>query len=317
MRIGNVLVPNQVVAAPMAGVTDKTFRILAKEKGCGLVFTEMVSAQALVYKNKRTWELLDLRGEAAPIAVQIFGSDPGIVAKGALLAENAGASIIDINMGCPAQKIVRNGEGSALMQNPQLAWKIVEETAKLIKIPVTVKIRKGWCSNKINAVEFALGCAAAGAKAISVHGRTREEFYAGKADWDIIRQVVEKVDVPVIGNGDLWFPQDGVRMLAETGCAGVMIGRASLGNPWIFSRTIAFLEQGILLPEPSLEERFSTALRHLELVVNRKGEARGVREMRKHLAWYVKGLSGAARIRNQLVQASTVEQVKKILACHC
>ncbi|NLC77575.1 MAG: tRNA dihydrouridine synthase DusB [Clostridia bacterium] len=313
MRIGDVDIPNQVAAAPMAGVTDKTFRILAREQGCGLVHTEMISAKALVYNNKRTRELLNIDGEKGPLAVQLFGSEPETVAQGAVLAQEAGADIIDLNMGCPAPKIVKNGEGSALMQDPALAQAIVKETVKSVTVPVTVKIRAGWCASTINAVTFAKAMVEAGAQAITVHGRTREQFYAGKADWDIIRQVADAVEVPVIGNGDIWTPQDAARMLADTGCQGVMIGRGSLGNPWIFSRTVAYLEQGVLLPEPAPEERLAMALRHLELVVHFKGEQVGVREMRKHLAWYIKGMRGAARMREQLFKAETVSQVQEII----
>lgn len=298
----------------MAGVTDKAFRILAKEQGCGLVFTEMISAKGLIYDNQRTKELLDIEGEERPLAVQLFGAEPDIVAEGALIAEEAGASMIDINMGCPAPKIVRNGEGSALMQNPSLAREIVAGVVKGVKIPVTVKIRSGWCKDSINGVDFAQMMADAGAAAITVHGRTREQFYSGRADWEIIRQVVERVPVPVIGNGDIWTPEDGARMLEETGCHGIMIGRSSLGNPWIFSRTVAYIEEGISIPEPSPKEKIAMALRHLDLVVSFKGEAVGVREMRKHLAWYIKGMRGAARMREEIFTAKTVAEVKDIVA---
>lgn len=314
MKIGDVVIPNRVVAAPMAGVTDKAFRILAKEQGCGLVFTEMISAKGLIYDNQRTKELLDIEGEERPLAVQLFGAEPDIVAEGALIAEEAGASMIDINMGCPAPKIVRNGEGSALMQNPSLAREIVAGVVKRVKIPVTVKIRSGWCKDSINGVDFAQMMADAGAAAITVHGRTREQFYSGRADWEIIRQVVERVPVPVIGNGDIWTPEDGARMLEETGCHGIMIGRSSLGNPWIFSRTVAYIEEGISIPEPSPKEKIAMALRHLDLVVSFKGEAVGVREMRKHLAWYIKGMRGAARMREEIFTAKTVAEVKDIVA---
>ncbi|HHW07853.1 MAG TPA: tRNA dihydrouridine synthase DusB [Clostridia bacterium] len=314
MRIGHVVIPNRVFAAPMAGVTDKAFRILAKEQGCGLVYTEMVSAKGLVYRNERTMEMLDLAGEEKPLAVQLFGAEPEVVAEGAVMAEAAGASMIDINMGCPVPKVVKNGEGSALMQNPSLAGRIVVAVAKKVKVPVTVKIRAGWCRNTINAVDFAKAMVDAGAQAVTVHGRTRDQFYSGKADWDIIRQVAAAVHVPVIGNGDIWTPADGARMLEETGCTAIMIGRGALGNPWIFSRTIAYLEQGVLRPEPSPRERMDMALRHLELVVSFKGEVVGVREMRKHLAWYIKGMRGAARMREEVFSAKTVAEVKEIIA---
>lgn len=314
MKIGDVVIPNRVVAAPMAGVTDKAFRILVKEQGCGLVFTEMISAKGLVYHNQRTIELLDIEGEERPIAVQLFGAEPDMVAEGALIAEEAGASIIDINMGCPAPKIVKNGEGSALMQNPSLARDIVAAVVKRVKVPVTVKIRAGWCKDSVNGVDFGEMMADAGAAAITVHGRTREQFYSGQADWEIIKGVVERVPVPVIGNGDIWTPEDGARMIKETGCQGIMIGRSSLGNPWIFSRTVAYIEEGTLMPEPSSKEKIAMALRHLDLVVSFKGEEVGVREMRKHLAWYIKGMRGAARMREEIFSAKTVAEVKDIIA---
>lgn len=314
MKIGQVMLPNRVFAAPMAGVTDKAFRILAREQGCGLVFTEMISAKGLVYRNQRTREMLDLSGEKGPVAVQLFGAEPEVMAEGALMAEAAGAAIIDINMGCPVPKVVKNGEGSALMRNPSLAAAIVAAVAGRVKVPVTVKIRAGWCRDTMNAADFARAMADAGAQAVTVHGRTRDQFYSGRADWGIIKQVTEAVAVPVIGNGDIWTPEDAARMLAETGCAAIMIGRGALGNPWLFSRTVAYLEQGVLLPEPSPRERIAMALRHLDLVVSFKGETVGVREMRKHLAWYIKGMRGAARMREEIFTAKTVAEVKEIIA---
>lgn len=314
MRIGSLVLPNQVFAAPMAGITDKSFRILAKEQGCGLVYTEMVSAKALTYDNKRTKSLLDLKGETPPIGIQLFGAEPLILAEGAKIAEEAGADLIDLNMGCPAPKIVKQGEGAALMLTPELAWEIVETVVKAVKIPVTVKIRTGWSKTQVNGLKFAKGCAVAGAQAITVHGRTREQYYGGKADWQLIGQIADSVQVPVIGNGDIWSPWDGAKMLSETGCSGIMIGRASLGNPWIFSQTIAYLDEGVILSPPTLEERFATALRHLELAVADKGEYVGVREMRKQLAWYTKGIPGAARLREQIFSLTTVEQIKATFA---
>ncbi|HHX50667.1 MAG TPA: tRNA dihydrouridine synthase DusB [Clostridia bacterium] len=312
MEIDTVVLSNPVIAAPMAGVSDKAYRILAREQGCGLVYTEMISAQALIYQNQRTWQLLDIQEEESPVAVQIFGSDPDMVARGAALAEKAGASLVDINMGCPAPKITKNGEGASLMLNPSLAEKIVEETVRAVRVPVTVKIRKGWDEKSINAVEFARMLAGAGASAITVHGRTRDQYYSGKADWEIISQVAEAVSIPVVGNGDVWEPLDAFHLLKKTGCQGVMIGRASLGNPWIFRRTVTFLQEGRVLPEPGLGERVQMALRHLDLVVQDKGEERGVREMRKHLAWYIKGSRNASRVRDQVFQSETVSQVVEI-----
>ncbi len=313
MKIGSVQLENSVVAAPMAGVTDKAFRILAKEAGCGLVCTEMVSDQALLYGNPKTLKLLDLSGEMPPVCVQIFGSQPAFLARAAQLAEERGAAIIDINMGCPTPKIVKNGEGAALMRDPAKAARIVREVAGAVSVPVTVKMRKGWDEGSVNAVEVAKRVEEAGAKAVTVHGRTRVQFYSGRADWQIIAEVKKAVRVPVIGNGDIWTPQDALAMLVETGCDGVMIGRAALGNPWIFSRTVHYLKTGEILPEPSLEERVSAALRHACLLAEIKGEKIAVLEMRKHASWYIKGVRGAAGLREKIVRAQGIDELKEIL----
>lgn len=312
LQIGSVVVENEVVPAPLAGISDKAFRLLAKEHGCQLIYTEMISDKALVYNNDRTLRMLDLSGEEYPVAVQIFGSEPETMAQAAKIAVEHGAALVDINMGCPSPKIVKNGEGSALMRTPELAFRIVEKVAASVPVPVTVKMRKGWDGSNVNAVEMAQGVVEAGARAITIHGRTRDQFYSGQADWNIIAQVVAAVQVPVIGNGDIFCPADAKRMLETTGCAGVMIGRGSFGNPWIFSRTIAFL-QGKYLPEPSIGERIATAMRHLEMVVRFKGEEIGVKEMRKHLAWYIKGAKGAARAREEINREEKLENVKAIL----
>lgn len=313
MRIGPVQLDNPVIPAPMAGVTDKAYRILAREAGCSLVCTEMVSDQALLYGNPKTCSLLDITGEEGPVSMQIFGSDPGYMAAAAEIVEGRGAGIIDINMGCPVPKIVKNGEGAALMREPEKAAAIVKAVVDKVKVPVTVKMRKGWDENSVNAVELARLVVEAGAAAVTVHGRTRSQFYAGKADWGIIAAVKRAVNVPVIGNGDICSPQDALAMLQETGCDGVMIGRAALGNPWIFSRTIHYLKTGELLPGPSPAEKAAMALRHLELLVKTKGEKVAVWQMRKHAAWYLKGLRGAARLREQVNRAQTWEELKKIL----
>lgn len=313
MNIGGVSLANRVLAAPMAGVTDRSFRQLAREMGCGLAYTEMISDLALLYSNRKTLEMLDIGGEPKPIAVQIFGSRPEEVARAAQLVEQAGATIIDINMGCPAPKIVKNNEGSALMRNPELAGRIVEAVCRAVKIPVTVKMRKGWDEKSVNVLEVASIVEAAGAKAVTVHGRTRSQMYSGKADWRIIAAVKSHLRIPVIGNGDIWTPQDAKNMLEETGCDAVMIGRGSLGNPWIFRRTVHYLETGELLPEPTAAERVQMAKRHLELLLAEKGEYIAVREMRKHAAWYVKGLREAARLREEINKAEHTLKIKECL----
>jgi len=314
MRIGPVLLANPVISAPMAGITDKAYRILAREAGCGLVCTEMVSDQALLYGNPKTCSLLNITGETGPVSVQIFGSNPAYMAAAAEIVESRGADIIDINMGCPTPKIVKNGEGAALMRDPEKAAGIVRAVVERVKVPVTVKMRKGWDEESVNAVELARLVVDAGAAALTVHGRTRSQFYTGKADWGIIAAVKKAVNVPVIGNGDIWQPQDALSMMEQTGCDGVMIGRAALGNPWIFSRTVHFLKTGELLPGPTPEERIRMALRHLSLLVENKGEAVAVREMRKHAAWYTRGLRGAAKARERINKAVSIEELQKILA---
>ena len=312
MKIGSVQLDNPVISAPMAGITDRAYRILAKEAGCGLVCTEMVSDQALLYGNPKTNHLLDSSGETGPISMQIFGSDTGYMADAAEIVESRGADLIDINMGCPTPKIVKNGEGSALMREPEKAAEIVRAVVGRVQVPVTVKMRKGWDERSINAVELARLVVDAGAAAVTVHGRTRSQFYTGKADWGIIAAVKKAVNVPVIGNGDIWNPQDARAMMEQTGCDGVMIGRAALGNPWILTRIVHFLKTGDLMPGPAPEERVATALRHLDLLVEIKGETVAVWEMRKHAAWYMKGLRGASRLRELVNKAKSKEEIRKI-----
>lgn len=314
LRIGPVQLDNPVISAPMAGITDRAFRILAREAGCGLVCTEMVSDQALLYGNPKTTSLLDLTGEEGPVSMQIFGSEADYMAGAAEIAESRGGDILDINMGCPTPKIVKNGEGAALMKEPARAAAIVRAVVRRVKVPVTVKMRKGWDDNTVNAVELARMVVEAGASAVTVHGRTRSQFYAGKADWGIIAEVKKAVDVPVIGNGDIWEPQDALNMMEKTGCDGVMIGRAALGNPWIFRRSIHFLKTGGLLPGPTSGERVDMALRHLDLMESFKGERVAVWEMRKHAAWYMKGLRGAARLREKVNRAQTIAEMREAIS---
>lgn len=312
LKIGSLKIEPGVLPAPLAGISDKAFRLIAREYGCQLLYSEMISAKGLIYNNERTEKMLDLSGEDYPVAVQLFGSEPEIMAQAAQIAVEQGAAIIDINMGCPTPKIVKNGEGAALMRTPELAFRIVEKVVQAVPVPVTVKMRKGWDENHVNAVEMAQGVVAAGAQAVTIHGRTREQFYSGKADWEIIARVVEAISVPVIGNGDIFTPADAQKMLETTGCSGVMIGRGSLGNPWIFSRTMAFLK-GENVPEPSVEEKIATALRHLKLVVSFKGEEVGIREMRKHLGWYLKGGKGAAQFRVEINRQQKIEGIIDLL----
>ena len=313
MKIGAVSLANPVMLAPMAGVTDLPFRLLVKEMGCGLVFTEMVSDKGLIYNNEHTHKMLHIDERERPVALQIFGSEPEPMAKAARIVEQAGADILDINMGCPTLKIVKNGEGSALMRNPSLAYSIIASVVAAVSIPVTVKIRKGWDDTSVNAVEIAQLAEKAGAAAISVHGRTREQFYAGQADWGIIKAVKASVSIPVNGNGDIRSPGDAARMMAETGCDGVMIGRGAQGNPWLFRQVTHYLQTGELLPGPSIAERIDMALRHLEMLTAYKGEHIGIREMRSHAAWYTKGLPHSAELRLRFNRAETRQDFAAIL----
>ena len=313
LKIGNVIIPNPLALGPMAGVTDLPFRILCKEQGCGLLYTEMVSAKAILYKNKNTNALLEIKQEEHPIAVQLFGSDPDIMGEiGAKVAEGP-CDIIDINMGCPVPKVVNNGEGSALMKNPELVEKTLTSMVKKIKKPVTNQIRKGFNEENVNAVEIAKIAEACGVLAVAVHGRTREQYYSGKADWNIIRQVKEAVSIPVIGNGDIFTPEDGKRMMEETGCDGIMVARGAQGNPWIFSRILHYLKTGEILPPPSKSERREMILRHLQMQVEMRGENQGIREMRKQIAWYTVGLPHSAALRNELNQIDQYERLTEFL----
>lgn len=314
MRIGHIELANPVILAPMAGVTDLPFRLLAKEMGCGLVYSEMVSDKGLIYDNTHTKKLLAIDARERPVALQIFGSEPESMAKAARIVATAGADIIDINMGCPTPKIVKNGEGSALMRNPVLAGRIIAAVIEAASgMPVTVKFRKGWDETSVNAVQIARIAEQAGAAAVSVHGRTREQFYSGQADWSIIRDVKQAVAIPVIGNGDIRTPQDAERMLTETGCDGIMIGRGAQGNPWIFRQIAHYLATGQTLPLPALGERIDMLLRHLDMLVGHKGEYTGIREMRSHAAWYTKGLPSSAELRLKFNQAATRDDFIRIM----
>ena len=309
LTIGNVKLDNNVILAPMAGVTDLPFRLLCRQQGVGLVCMEMVSAKAIYYHNKNTEELLSIHPGEMPASLQLFGSDPKILAQMAAEVEERPFAILDFNMGCPVPKVVNNGEGSALMKQPKLVEQLLTGMVKAVKKPVTVKIRKGFDDDHINAVEIAKIAESCGVAAIAVHGRTRAQYYSGKADWDIIRQVKEAVSIPVIGNGDVDSPMRAKELIDQTGCDGVMIGRAAQGNPWIFRDTDHYLETGELLPPPSQEEKKAVILRHASLLQEHKGEYTAVREMRKHLAWYTAGMPRSARFRGMINTMETMEQL--------
>ena len=313
MKIGTVKIENTVFLAPMAGVTDMPFRILCKEQGCGLVYTEMVSAKGMYYNDEKSFKLTEINQNEMPACIQIFGSSPKIMAGIADRLNASNASILDINMGCPTPKITKNGEGSALMLHPVLVGEIVKEVVHASEKPVTVKIRKGWDDSFVNAVEIAKIVEQNGADAIAVHGRTREQFYSGKADLNIIKEVKEAVKIPVIGNGDIFKPQDAKRMFLETACDAVMVGRGAEGNPWIFSSILRFLETGEILREPSAKEKIETVIRHMNMLIGLKGQRTGILEMRSHIAWYVKGMKNAAEIREKIFRMTDADEIVKLL----
>lgn len=317
MKIGKVELESNILLAPMAGVTDKAFRMIVKPFGPALMYTEMVSGKGLFYKSKKTADLLTADESEKPVAVQIFGHDADIMAEIANSALEYGAAVIDINMGCPAPKIVNNGDGCALMKSPETAAKVISAVCRAVDVPVTVKFRAGWDDKSINAVEFAKIAEQSGASAVTVHGRTREQFYSGTADLDIIKAVKAAVKIPVIGNGDIIDGGSAAHMLEYTGCDGIMVGRAAEGNPWIFKEISAYLKEGTVLPPPDLDERREVALKHLGLLVEFKGEHRGVLEGRKHMAWYFKGVSGGAVLRTALNKAQKYDEMCGLINEFC
>ncbi len=314
LKIGNVLLENNLILAPMAGVTDLPFRLLCKEQGAGLICTEMVSAKAIYFKNKNTESLMEIDERERPVSLQLFGSEPDLMAEIAKQIEPRNFDILDINMGCPVPKVVNNGEGSALMKNPKLVHEIVSKVSKAIQKPVTVKIRKGFTEDSVNAVEIAKILEDAGAAAVAVHGRTREQYYSGQADWEIIRKVKEAVSIPVIGNGDVDSPQKAEALVKETGCDGIMIGRAVQGNPWLFSRILHYQQTGELLPGPGMEEIKEMILRHAKMQLEYKGNYTGMREMRKHVAWYTTGMPHSASVRRMVNEVESYEQLEELVS---
>ena len=312
LQIGDVQLENNLILAPMAGVTDLPFRLLCKEQGAGLLCMEMVSAKAILYNNKNTEALMAIDDREPPVSLQLFGSDPDVISEMAKRIEERPFSILDINMGCPVPKVTGNGEGSALMKNPKLVEEIITKTARAIRKPVTVKIRKGFDESHVNAVEIAKIAEASGAAAVAVHGRTREQYYSGKADWDIIRQVKEAVSIPVIGNGDILTADDVIRMQDETNCDGFMIARGAEGNPWIFKQILHYFETGEKLEKPSFAEVTDMILRHAQMQIGFKGEYTGIREMRKHAAWYTAGYKNSSRLRAKICEVENYEQLQAL-----
>ncbi len=313
LKIGSVTLDNNILLAPMAGVTDLPFRLLCREQGVGLVCMEMISAKAILYKNKNTESLLTIHPQEGPVSLQLFGSDPKILSEMAKRIEERPFAILDINMGCPVPKVVGNGEGSALMKQPKLVEEIVTAVVKAVRKPVTVKIRKGFNDTCVNAVEIARIAEGCGAAAVMIHGRTREQYYAGEADWEIIADVKDKLSIPVIGNGDVTDGVSAAAILQQTGCDGVMVGRAARGNPWIFRQIAAYLQNGTVLARPEKEEIRETILRHAGLQLEYKGEYTGIREMRKHVSWYTAGMPDSARLRRNVNMVESFAQLEELV----
>ncbi len=311
--IGNVNLESPVVLAPMAGVTDLAFRKVCKSYDVGLMITEMVSCKALYYGDKKTAKIMNIEEYERPISLQIFGSDPKIMAEVVEKYNDHNHDIIDINMGCPAPKIVKNGEGSALMKTPKKAYEIIKAVVDASTKPVTVKMRSGWDSSNINAVEICELAQKAGASAVAIHGRTRDQFYAGKADWGIIKQVKNSVDIPVIGNGDVFCIDDGIKMKQLTNCDSIMVGRGAQGNPFLLKRLARYLKTGEILPKPTVSDKINQALEHFELLIQTKGEYIAILEMRKHAAWYIKGIYGASKVKAKINCSKSIEEIQKLL----
>lgn len=313
MKFRDFEVSNEVFLAPMAGVTDLPFRLICKRFGCGLLYTEMINAKALCYDDANTKKMLNIMDEEHPVAVQIFGSEPEFMGKATKILNDYPNEILDINMGCPAPKVVKNGDGSALMRNPELAKKVLSSVVENSSKPVTLKIRKGWDDNSVNALEIALIAQEVGVDAITIHGRTREQYYAGNADWDIIKLIKDNVDIPVIGNGDVTSIEDAIKIKNDTNCDAIMIGRGAQGNPWIFERINHYLKTGEILPQPTTDEKIGVAIDHMKLAIEEHGEYVAVREMRKHIGWYLKGMKNSARIRDKINKLEDPEEVIKTL----